>query len=89
MRRIRGRQMRTLHRIFERPRRADVRWSEVVSLLKAMGAQVSEGKGSRVRVLLNETRAVLHRPHPADEINKAALASIERFLKEAGVRPEA
>jgi len=77
-----------LLRVFARPRRSDVRWSEVESLLISLGALVSEGRGSRVRVSLNDTRAVFHRPHPGNQINKASLASVERFLREAGVEPE-
>ena len=47
-----------------------------------------EGRGSRVRVSLNEVRAVFHRPHPRKETDKGALKSVRRFLSEAGVVPE-
>jgi hypothetical protein len=56
-------------------------------MLKACGAEISEGKGSRIRVVLNKVRAVFHRPHPAKETDKGALRSIRRFLTEAGVQP--
>jgi len=29
-----------------------------------MGAEVSEGSGSRVRIALNGVKAIFHRPHP-------------------------
>jgi hypothetical protein len=48
---------------------------------------VTEGRGSRVRVALNGVRAVFHRPHPHKETDKGAVASVRRFLAEAGVAP--
>jgi hypothetical protein len=59
----------------------------VESLFRAAGAEVSEGRGSRVRVSLNSVDAVFHRPHPEKETDKGALKSVRRFLSEAGVRP--
>ncbi|MBA3388494.1 MAG: type II toxin-antitoxin system HicA family toxin [Rubrobacter sp.] len=78
-----GRHRKTLGTIFEDPARSDVVWIDVEKLL---GAEVSEGRGSRVRVYLNGVRAV-HRPHPRKETDKGALRSVQRFLLEAGVGP--
>jgi hypothetical protein len=52
-----------------------------------LGAQLTEGKGSRVRIVLNGIRAVFHRPHPQKETDKGAVRSMRRFLTEAGVTP--
>ena len=79
-------QRQTLNRIFERPERSDIPWSNIESLFNALGADISEGRGSRVRVALNEVRAVFHRPHPKRVANKGAVKSVRRFLKEAGVK---
>ena len=56
-------------------------------MLKALGAEISEGNGSRVRVALNGVRAVFHRPHPHKETDKGAIVSMRKFLTEAGVKP--
>ena len=79
-------QRQTLKRIFERPERADISWLDIESLFIALGADISEGRGSRVRVALNEVRAVFHRPHPKRVTNKGAVKSVSRFLQEAGVK---
>jgi ABC-type phosphate transport system ATPase subunit len=76
----------TLNAIFESPVRSSVVWKDVESLLSALGAELSEGKGSRVRIALNGIRAVFHRPHPKKETDKGALVSMRRFLKTAGVK---
>ena len=62
-------------------------WKDIEALLIALGAEISEGSGSRVRIVLNGVRAVFHRPHPRKETDKGALMSVRRFLTEAGVGP--
>ena len=79
-------QQQTLNKIFEKPERSDIPWVNVESLFIALGAKISEGRGSRVRVALNDLRAVFHRPHPERVTNKGAVKSVRRFLKEAGVK---
>jgi hypothetical protein len=54
-------------------------------LFKALGAEITEGRGSRVPVALKGVRAVFHRPHPEKETDKGSIKSVRRFLKEAGV----
>ena len=77
----------TLAANFETPTRADIDWDDVVSLLSGLGAEVSEGRGSRVRVALNGVRAVFHRPHPRKVTDKGAVKSVRDFLIQAGVTP--
>ena len=79
-------QRQTLDKIFERPDRSDIPWANIESLFEALGADISEGRGSRVRIALNDVRAVFHRPHPERVTNKGAVKSVRRFLQEAGVR---
>lgn len=75
----------TLKIIFENPVRSNVLWSDVEKLLIALGAELSEGRGSRIRIALNGVRAVFHRPHPRKETDKGALVSMRRFLTEAEI----
>ena len=78
---------RTLESIFKDPVQSGVVWSDIESLLIAVGAEISEGSGSRVRIVLNHVKAVFHRPHPEKETDKGALKSMRRYLKNAGVKP--
>jgi len=82
-----GKPERTLVAVFDDPVRANIVWSDIESMLRHSGAEVSEGRGSRVRVALNGVRAVFHRPHPEKETDKGAVRSVRRFLTEAGVTP--
>ena len=77
---------KTLAAIFEDPLRSDILWSDIESLLYALGAEISEGKGSRVRIALKGVRAVFHRPHPRRMTDKGSVKSIRRFLFATGVK---
>ena len=74
-----------LKRIYHNPVQSGIAWSDIEAMLKALGADISEGNGSRVRIALNGIRAVFHRPHPKKETDKGAVVSMRRFLAEAGV----
>ena len=56
-----------------------------MSLLLACGAYIEERAGSRLAVELNDTRAIFHRPHPRQDTDKGTIASMRRFLVEAGI----
>lgn len=76
---------KTLEAIFEDPVKATILWRDIEALFEVLGAEISEGSGSRMRVALNGVRAVFHRPHPRPETKKGAVKSVRRFLIEAGV----
>jgi hypothetical protein len=84
---VNRKQQKTLEAIFEEPVRANIVWKDIEALFLVLGAEVSEGSGSRVRVALHGVRAVFHRPHPQKETDKGAVKSVRRFLQEAGVTP--
>ena len=77
----------TLNAIFARPTRADIRWSAIESLIRALGGEVSERAGSRVAIRLNDLIAVFHRPHPRTETKKGSVDAMRQFLTNAGVKP--
>lgn len=76
---------RTLSTIKERPERSDIPWRDIERLIISLGGEVTEGRGSRVRIHLNGVRAVFHRPHPERVTDKGAVSSMRRFLTEAEV----
>ena len=76
----------TLEAIFSTPVRTSINWKDIESLFNALGAKLKEGRGSRVRILLNEEEAVFHRPRPQKETDKGAVKSVRRFLINAGVK---
>jgi hypothetical protein len=78
----------TLNEVFKVPVPSNVVWKDCEKLLVALGAEISEGEGSRIRIVLNGVRAVFHRPHPRKETDKGALTSLKKFLEHAGFGPK-
>ena len=78
---------KTLTAIFTDPINAGIKWADIESLFIACGGEVSEGRGSRVRMDLNGVLATFHRPHPQPTTDKGAVKPVRRFLENAGVKP--
>lgn len=78
--------LRTLEAIFSKPVQANITWKDIEALFSYLGAKIEEGRGSRIRVILNTEEAVFHRPHPRKETDKGAVVSVRRFLENAGVK---
>ena len=76
---------KTIELVFKNPVQANILWTDIEGLLVALGGELSEGSGSRIRVKLNGVRAVFHRPHPEKTTDKGAINSVRRFLENAGV----
>ncbi|MAZ48540.1 MAG: hexulose-6-phosphate isomerase [Halobacteriovoraceae bacterium] len=72
---------KTLEKVFKDPVSPSIPWRDIEKLFQALGAEISEGSGSRVRVKLGDTFAVFHRPHPEKVTDKGAVKSVRRFLE--------
>lgn len=78
---------RTLTAIFSSPTPTSLAWREIENLFVALGAQVIEGRGSRVRFELNGVIGTFHRPHPHKEAKPYQVRDARTFLAQAGVQP--
>jgi hypothetical protein len=87
LRPLNNRHRHTLAEIYKNPVSSSIKWADIEALLIALGAELSEGSGSRVRIALNGVRAVFHRPHPQPTTDKGAVKSLRRFLSEAEIKP--
>ncbi|MEB3360124.1 MAG: type II toxin-antitoxin system HicA family toxin [Synechococcales bacterium] len=79
---------KTLGRIFQVPVPSDLPWRDIVVLFEGLGADVSQGRGSRVRVFLNGEVATFHEPHPERVAPKGQVKAVKEFLKRSGIAPE-
>jgi hypothetical protein len=78
-------QQRILEAIQASPPPANLKWNDIEALFKALGAVVSQGNGSRVRVSLNGVKAVFHKPHPNNEVGRGCVRDIRLFLETANI----
>ncbi len=78
---------KTLKAIFKQPTPTGLEWRRIESLLLAVGTQLIEGAGSRVRFELNGVVATFHRPHPQKEAKPYQVKDARDFLEKIGVKP--
>ena len=78
---------KTLTTIFTDPVSKSLEWRRIEALLAAMGCQVIEGNGSRVRFAKDGIVAAFHRPHPTKEAKPYQVRDARQFLENLGVKP--
>ena len=82
---MKSKHIKTLHSLFAHPVSANIKWSDIESLLKSLGAEIEERAGSRIAVFLFDEVQVFHRPHPSPNTDKGAVAAVRDWLKRNGV----
>lgn len=81
-----SKQFKTLTRVHIDPVLKDIRWHDIEVLLCAVGAQLIEGSGSRVRFRSGGLLATFHRPHPGKDAKPYQVRDVRIFLEKIGVR---
>jgi len=71
--------------IFHDPVLENIAWRDIEKLFSALGADIEEGRGSRVTVTLKDEIAVFYSPHPQKETVKGAVKAVREFLILTGV----
>ena len=82
-----SRQRKTLQAIFANPISGNIAFADIEALLVAVGAILSEGRGSRIRFDYGDESVYFHRPHPGKEALRYRVADAREFLKRIGVTP--
>ena len=78
---------KTLQSIFAKPTRVSIRFSDIELLLLALGAELVEREGSRVKFILSATEWHAHRPHPGKEAKKYQVEQVRELLTKVGMTP--
>ncbi|MEQ1638801.1 MAG: type II toxin-antitoxin system HicA family toxin [Methylococcales bacterium] len=75
---------KTLAEIRANPVSKTLEWRRIEALLIALGCQVIEGNGSRVRFEKNGVIATFHRPHPEKEAKPYQVRDARAFIENLG-----
>lgn len=78
---------KTLEAIFSHPTRTNIKWEDIKKLLTALGAEVDEGEGSRVRFMIGVAKLAMHRPHPGNEAKEYQVDAVRKFLRSLEIKP--
>jgi hypothetical protein len=82
-----SRHRKTLAAIFSNPPPKTMVWADIEALLLAIGCEIIEGEGSRVRFLRDDLMGYFHRPHPKKEAAPYQIRDAKVFLVKLGVVP--
>lgn len=78
---------KTLVAIFARPTSPSIVFSDIESLILALGGSVHEREGSRVKLVLAGHEWRCHRPHPGKQARRYQVEEARELLVRAGVEP--
>jgi hypothetical protein len=84
---VNSKHRKTLAAVFGLPTSAAIVFADIESLLKALGAEVFEREGSRVKVVLMNEQWRAHRPHPGKEAKRYQVEEVRELLVRLEIRP--
>lgn len=78
---------KTLQAVYTRPTVKTLDWKDLEALFIALGAEVIEGDGSRVRFVLNGKVIRFHRPHKPKTARAYQVDLAREFFENMGIEP--
>jgi hypothetical protein len=78
---------KTLRAVFTKPTSPSIVFSDIEALLVALGGQVHEREGSRVKISIKGEQWRCHRPHPGKEAKRYQVEGIRELLERIGEQP--
>lgn len=78
---------KTLRAVFTKPTSPSIAFSDIEALLVALGGEVFEREGSRVKIIIKGEQWRCHRPHPGKEAKRYQVEEIRELLERIGEQP--
>lgn len=76
----------TLNEIRIQPPKSNIKWDDVVSLIKALGGKIKNNDGSRRKFVLKGQMYSTHKPHPGNTMDKGAVNGLREWLDSMGIK---
>lgn len=84
---MKAKHQKTLTALFQKPTLGGIVFADIEALVEALGGQVLEREGSRVKIMLRGEQWRCHRPHPGKEARKYQVEEARALLERAGIQP--
>lgn len=84
---MKAKHRKTLTALFQKPTLGGIVFADIEALVEALGGQVVEREGSRVKIMLRGEQWRCHRPHPGKEARKYQVEEARALLERAGIQP--
>ncbi len=84
---MKAKHRKILEAIFAKPTQGGIVFRDIEALVIALGGQVFEREGSRVRIELKGEQWRCHRPHPGKEARKYQVEEARELFERLGIHP--
>ena len=81
-----SKQQKIFSSLFDNPVKKNIKWSDIEKLIVGVGGQISQGDGSRVRIILGEQSLNIHTPHPQKELKPYQVRAIRKLFIDQGIK---
>ncbi|MDR2892946.1 MAG: type II toxin-antitoxin system HicA family toxin [Deltaproteobacteria bacterium] len=78
--------LKTLQTVYALPTIKDLDWKDLETLFTALGAEIIEGDGSRVKFVLNGKVIRFHRPHKPKTARAYQIELAREFFESMGIK---
>ena len=82
-----SKQQKIFSSLFDNPVKKNIKWSDIEKLIVGVGGQISQGDGSRVRIVLGKQSLNIHTPNPQKELKPYQVRAIRKLLIDQGIKP--
>lgn len=80
-------QQKTLKSLFDNPVKKNIKWTDVEKLIISVQGRISQGDGTRIRIVIGEQSLNIHTPHPHKELKPYQIRAIRKLFIEQGLVP--
>jgi hypothetical protein len=84
---MKAKHCKTLEAVFAKPTQGGIAFADIEALVLALGGQVLEREGSRVKIVLRGECWRCHRPHPGKEARKYQVEEARELFERVGIKP--
>ena len=81
-----SRHKKTLASLFFTPIKKNIKWSDVEKLIGAVGGEIKQGDGSRIRINISNQSLNIHTPHPQKELKPYQVRALKKLFSDTGVQ---
>jgi hypothetical protein len=84
---MKSKHRKLLEAIFAKPTQGGIVFSDIETLVVALGGKVFEREGSRIKIELKGEYWRCHRPHPGKEARTYQVEEARELLERLGIHP--
>ena len=83
---LKKKHQKILDQVRRHPKPSNLKWKDFEALIIALGFELDQSAGGSLKIFQKgELEWFYHRPHPRPDVDKGAIADLDKYLKEHGL----